>query len=94
MHTFTFSATPNITPAILSAPSTRAKVCITPPDAYVDAVIQPGSSQSSEGNWVAIVDNLPQATATRLQKEGQSAVLHLTKGELGKYLGSVDLGRV
>ncbi|KAJ3542017.1 hypothetical protein NM208_g4325 [Fusarium decemcellulare] len=77
MHTFTFSATPNITPAILSAPSTRAKVCVTPPDAYVDAVIQPGSSQSSsEGNWVAIVDSLPQATATSLQEEVFIQVQH------------------
>ncbi|VUC23587.1 unnamed protein product [Clonostachys rosea] len=89
MPTFTFSPTAEVTPTILSASSIHAK----PIDAYVDAAIKPSSPESPSGSWIATVGALPQANPDDLQQD-RRAVLHLTKGELGTYLGSVDLGRV
>jgi|UniRef100_A0A8H7KFP8 hypothetical protein len=93
MPTFTFSPTAEVTTTILSASSTRAKVCIKPIDAYVDATIKPSSPESSSGSWIATVGDLPQSKSNEWQQD-RRAVLHFTKGELGKYLGSVDLGPV
>ncbi|KAJ9610381.1 hypothetical protein H2200_005158 [Cladophialophora chaetospira] len=90
MARFTF--TPNATsidPAILSAKSTTAKVVFHPHEIYVDATI----ARVNEGSeWQVEVEHVPRQM--NVSEDNVNAVLCLTKGELGKVLGTVALGNV
>jgi len=90
MASFTFTPTTDVPVSILEAKSTHAKVRIEPLDAYVDAVIKP--EQGSRGRWTAAVKNVPQSAT--VPRHDHQAVLCLSKGELGAYLGTIELGRL
>lgn len=89
MATFTFQPTPEVPSNILGAPTTTAKVRVEPFDAYVDAVIRPVVGTS---RWTATVSSLPRGS--NVPRDQHQAVLCLTKNELGKYLGSINLGQI
>lgn len=89
MASFTFTPTIDVPDAILGARSTHAKICIKPLDAYVDAVVRPVAHSS---RWTASIASVPRSTNTQLVN--QQAVLHLFKGELGNYIGAIDLGHI
>jgi hypothetical protein len=84
--TFSSPASPSITSA-LQAKSTRAKVCFLPKEIFVDArvvMMEQGDERRVE------VDAVPRQMG--VGEEDVQAVLVLTKGELGKELGRIDLG--
>lgn len=89
MASFTFAPTSDVPASVLGAKSTFAKVRIEPIDAYVNAELRrvPGSSR-----WTASVESVPQSRHTQLHDH--QAVLCLSKGELGTFIGSIDLGHL
>ncbi len=94
MATYTFTPTTSLPSTLLSHRSTTAKVGFTPVDMFVDAeLIAPEESSEDEdgnetGKWRVVVDALPNSSMHPIAK----ATLYLTKGELGRSLGSVELG--
>lgn len=88
MTSFSFQPTSEVLVNILSASSTYAKIKIEPIEAFVDASI----SRVSDNIWSASTENIPQSSSVPL--EDHTAVLILSKGEFGKFLGSVDLGHI
>lgn len=89
MASFTFQPTSEVPPGVLSADSTHAKVKIEPLDAFVDATISPFQGGAF---WKASTTSIPRSSSVPLHDH--RVVLVLTKGELGKYLGSIDLGNL
>lgn len=90
MASFTFAPTTDVPVSILENKSTYAKLRIEPIDAYVDAVISPVPGRSDR--WTATVNTVPQSIT--VPRHDHQAVLCLSKGELGKHLGSIELGRL
>lgn len=89
MASFVFQPTQEVDLAVLSARSTCAKVKIEPIDAFVDATISPLSGGS---RWSAVTASVPRSSSIPVQDH--KAILVLSKGELGKHLGSIDLGNL
>ena len=97
MRTFTFQPSPSLDPSILSRKSTCAKVSYEAQDlsstdnhnaVYSDAKLV--APAANDEHWKVMVDFVPQiAQVSRLK-----ATLHVTRGELGKMLGSAELGAV
>ena len=90
MARVTFSpTTASIDPAILKAESTTAKVCFNPKEIYVNAIIRPIGSGD---DWEVDLEYIPRQV--NVSQNEVNAVLFLAKGELGRILGSVELGRI
>jgi hypothetical protein len=87
MATYTFTPPLFITPQLLSAPSTHAKISFQPLDVYIAATLE--WPTHANGAWTARVENVPIGKDGRNPEE--KAVLHLTRGEFGRVLGSVEL---
>ena len=89
MHTFTIPADSTTLPAnILEAKSTVAMVMFSPNDIFVDAHLLPPVAGAE--SWRATVEWIP--TQRTVPREEQIATLCLTKGELGREIGRIDLG--
>ena len=88
MSTFSFEPTESLSSDILRAKSTFAKVAFQPKGVYISAKLE--SPEDGTTAWKAIVDYTPKQR-THLDK---TATLYITKGELGKILGTVELGQV
>ena len=74
---------------ILEAKSTTAKVCFDPHEIYVDAKVSPVGRGDM---WEVDMEYVPrQINASEVDT---NAVLCLTKGELGRVIGRVELGRI
>ena len=89
MQTFAFDASESLRTDMLTAKSTVAKVVFTPNDIFVNAHFLPLTSASE--HLSAKVDYVP--TQRTVLMDEQVATLRLTKGELGRELGRIELGR-
>jgi len=89
MRSFIFTPTKEVSVGTLEAPSTWAKVRIEPVDAYVDATIE---HLHGSQTWTATVQEVPMST--RLPCREHRAVLCLSRGELGKSIGTIQLGAI
>lgn len=90
MQTFTFNPTLALTPAILAKKTTTATVEYRAgfdQQIFVPASLEAGADTQT---WRATVQSVPRHS----DDFPQQAVLHVTKGELGRHLGSVELGAV
>lgn len=92
IHTFTFEPPSTVPIAILRHKKTCAKISYEPIEQYVDAWLEPASSDddNDSSTWKVLAAGLPNVPISVRNQ----AVLHLTAGELGRYLGRVDLGFV
>ena len=89
MHTFTIPPDSTTLPTdILNAKSTIAKIMFSPGDIFVDAHLLPPVAGAEL--WRATVEWIP--TQRTVPREEQMATLCLTKGELGREIGRIDLG--
>lgn len=89
MHTFVFEVTQPLSADDLRSRNTHAKIRIEPYEAYVDAVISPSTRP---GFWSATVEYLPKHSTI---PDGEcSAVLCLSRGELGRSIGTIQLGSI
>ena len=97
MRTFTFQPSLSLDSSILFRKSTCAKVCYQAEDSdntdnlnevFSDAKLY--CPDSGSDRWSVVVDFVPQM----VQVASMKATLHLTRGELGKQLGSIELGTV
>jgi hypothetical protein len=90
MQTFTFKPAGPLTTTILARKTTAATVEFK---AEVDRHIFVHASLEADADgetWRATVQSVP----IHNDRSRQEAILHVTKGELGKPLGSVELGTV
>ena len=94
MHCFPFERTEFLSSPVLTKKSTTATIefraalgVACPQRIFMPAEIRPGGI---ENTWRAYVDTVP-SCKDHCRHE---AVLHVTKGELGKTLGTVNLGVV
>jgi hypothetical protein len=67
-----------------------AKISIGPNEIFVDANIKPPTAGGNGDAWTVTIDSLPRQP--KVPREKQSATLYITKGELGRQLGKIDLG--
>jgi len=88
MASFTFTPTVDVPVSILENKSTHAKLRVEPIDAYVDAIVRPVPGRSDR--WTATINTVPQSAT--MSRHDHQAVLCLSQGELGKHLGSIELG--
>ncbi|KAF2466116.1 uncharacterized protein BDR25DRAFT_395922 [Lindgomyces ingoldianus] len=97
MHTFTFQRPSWLTPAILSAPSTYAKLQCQPADAFTAATIRAGA-----GGVLTVETNDLPMKAKKVREDGEEEEeeeedeearfkLYVSRGEFGKILGVVDV---
>jgi hypothetical protein len=92
MQSFKFDpATTDIPVDILNTKSTVVKVVFSPNEIYVDAHLVPPAT-GNEGSWTVNPIFIPRQT--RVPLEEQDVKLCLTKGELGRVIGMVDLGKL
>jgi len=85
-----FEPSADVTDDILRSKTTYAKVRFDPYEAFVDAKLQKTSGQND--CWTAQVDYIPRHHNIPLSE--QKAVLCLSRGELGRTLGSIELGPI
>ena len=89
MAPVTFKASEaSIDASILSSKSTVAKVCFEPRQIFADAKLQ---ATRDADIWVVDVAYTP--TQVGIKEDDTDAILYLTKGELGKVLGTVKLSQ-
>ena len=97
MRTFTFQPSLSLDSSVLSRKSTCAKVCYQAQDCdgtgnlnevFSDAKLYAPSTGSDR--WSVVVDFVPGMVTAPSMK----AVLYVTRGDLGKQLGSIELGTV
>jgi hypothetical protein len=92
MQTLTFNPTAAITPTILAKKTTDTTVEFK---AGVDRqIFVPASLEAVAGADAPTGRATVQSVPRHSDDFAQHAVLHVTKGELGKHLGSVELGPV
>jgi hypothetical protein len=93
MPEFQFSpSVSSVSPATLEANSTTAKIIFYPKEIFVDTEIHPADPGNHAGPWKVRVDSVPRQN--QVPVEDQSAILLLTRGELGKEIGRIQLGPV
>ena len=97
MRTFTFTPSATLNPSILSRKSICAKVRYQAQDSDgTDNVNEVFSNaklyapDTGSDRWSVIAEFVPKMTVA----SGMKATLFVTRGELGKQLGSIELGTV
>lgn len=85
-YTFQFRSSDALPDEVLHAKTTYVKVSYHPVDMYVNATLEPPSNEHDF--WRVVVGQVPNPLA----HPNEEAVLHVTRGELGKHLGTVKLG--
>lgn len=70
--------------------SAYAKVSFPPLGAYVDAKFEQPDDESDE--WRVLVNDVPKRPSCGGAQCQMRAVLHVTRGEHGKVVGTADMG--
>ncbi|OJJ45917.1 hypothetical protein ASPZODRAFT_26514 [Penicilliopsis zonata CBS 506.65] len=83
---YTYAIPSSIAETVLSAKTTHATVSFHPIEIYMTGTLERPDEEHDA--WRVSVSNVPNPLA----HPNENAVLHLTQGELGKPLGSVELG--
>jgi len=92
MRAFTFQPSNPLSAEVLSVRSTHAKVSFEPLEVYVDAKLE----QLEDGSnlWKTTIEDVPRHPNCAEGACPVRAILHVTRGEHGKLLGTADLGLV